>query len=183
MNRNPFIAFLLSGAILCIIFFTWVFITFSFGETFDQYRTNALALFIIIFLFLVVVIYRIRERLKAGEKALAVGASILPVIAFIAALMHYIHYLDHHIPFNQETWNRSVPKPLNMTVSLVKGQTLIGLNALQVKERLGQTIENEGEGPDRHAVSYFIEDNWILLIYFENDRVVKTELRQPWLCV
>jgi hypothetical protein len=180
-----FRALLISALILLLIFFIWIFITFNLGggETFDELKTQAAALLIALGIFLGVVAFRMKTSLKSGQKEAALGSGILPAIAFMMALIHYTHYLNHHIPFNKATWCASEKKPFDMTVSLVKEHQLIGLSKQRVKDLLGPALENEVEHTGYHAITYYVGGSWILTISFKNNKVVETGLRKSLLSI
>lgn len=98
--------------------------------------------------------------------------------------MLYWNGIHYHTQFDKAVWEQDTWKPLNMTATLVKENKLIGMTRQEVKEMLGQGVEEHGNpNTDRGSILYLVKENWTLTIYFQKDKVVDTELRLPWLGV
>ena len=182
---------LLGGLLLGILIFAafllvFVFLTFNLagGETIEQIEHQNLYFMILAAIPAVWLGFRTRHYIKTDQRPRATirGSAALTVV--ICIVVFYIFTMIPHRSFDKDNWLRPDRKPLAMAAELVEDRKLIGLNGKQIEQMLGKPAENS-ENPNsiRGGVSYQVEDGWKMTIYFESDKVVETELRQPFLGV
>ena len=190
MYKHPIISFL-SGLIVCgfvlaLICFLLLCLTFNLagGETLSQTENLRTAYLILTLLLSVFATVIIRAFLRRNKKFTVLGIAILPIVVTVIVTVYYVENINFHTDFNKSVWKPMKWKPFSMSATLVKEHTLIGLTRKQVYDMLGEASEENGMSNDeKDAISYFIENSWTMIIYFEKDRVVSTDLRQPLLCV
>lgn len=189
MKQNPVISYLLalivSAIALAAGFVLYVFIRFNLagGETLEQTETEAIIKLLAAAVPAVLAIYIAQKFFNRGRKAAAYGMSILPIIVLIANIFIYLLNYHYHTPFDKTTWQKAEWKPLNMAATLVKEENkLMGKTRHEIQQMLGTgSSENEQAANGLDAISYIVEKNWTLTIYFQNGVVVKSEMRLPWL--
>jgi putative effector of murein hydrolase LrgA (UPF0299 family) len=187
MRQYPVFSYLaalvISGIMLGAGFILYTMLGFNAGggETLQDRESSALFKLILALIPAIVAIIIGQNFYARGKKAAAYGMSILPVILAIAHIFIYLLNFHYHTPLDTATWKNSEWKPLNMAATLAKEEKLLmGKTKQEIKVLLGEgqeTLENSAN--IQNAVSYFVEEHWQLIIHFENDIVVRTEMRKP----
>jgi hypothetical protein len=182
---------LLGGLLLGILIFAAFLLVFGFltfnlagGETIEQIEHQDLFFMILAAVPVVWLGFRTRHYIRTDQRPRAYirGSAALTVVICIVGF--YIFTLIPHRSFDKDNWLRPDRKPLAMAAELVEDKKLIGMNGKQIEQMLGKPAEkNESPNSVRGGVSYEVEDGWKMTIYFESDKVVETELRQPFLGV
>lgn len=186
MKNNPVISLLfglmITAVILMVLTMLYFFLTFDVagGETLQEIESKRTALLFLTFLIAGLAFLMSRHFFKTGKKYTAVGISILPLIALIGVSIYYIDNYNYSTTFDQTTWKQEKRKPFNMTATLVKDDVLIGLTRLEVKEKLGEGYEEyDNIKTGRGSISYLVENDWTITVYFIEDKTVKANLRLP----
>lgn len=188
MNRSALTAFFvglaISTLIVGIIWLCFLFLTFDLGggETLSQIEDqNVAQLIISILLLTVAVIYALRY-IKRNKRYTAYGIVIIPLAAVFAATFYFWKCNCYNTKFDKAIWIQAGWKPAKMAKTLVKEKALIGLTRAQIKHILGEGTEEYGDkNTDRGSIIHEVEEGWTLSIIFQYDKVVKPELRLPWL--
>jgi len=173
----------ITGVILAVIVLMYFLLTFDLvgGETLNEIENQRIGLLVFSFIIAGFTALVCRRFIKAGNKYTAIGTGILPLIALILVSVYCIRNYNYSIPLDQTIWKQEKFKPFDMSATLVKDNILIGMTRIEVKELLGKGSE-EGFGnvnPNKGCISYLVEEDWELTIYFENDKVIDVELRLP----
>ena len=189
-KQNVYLSFLAgfftSGFILCAVYFAFFFLTFNLGggETIRQIEDQNSIFLIMTVLQAIVIALAIRGLLTKRQAHKACGVGAMSLIIFICAMVYYIDNFIPHNSFETVLWMKSQQKPLGMAATLVEKEKLVGLTRQEIEKLLGKGDEHSGDSnTERGSISYFIENNWTMTVYFEKDRVVSSELRLPWLSV
>ena len=180
-----FNAFLVGAFIFLVIGLLILFISFDLGggETLQQIEAQRMGWLLITLLLAIAAGFIAREYLKNGKRYTPYGIRIVTLICVIGAAIHYSKNLMV-TPFNKTTWQHAEYKPFNMSASLVKRKKLIGLTREQVKNMLGAGAdEREDKTAGDGYIKYWVKESWSLTVYFQNGKVIETELRLPWLGV
>jgi hypothetical protein len=189
-ERSPILSvfhgILISGAILCPVYIVFFFFTFNLagGETIRQIENQNNSFLAMTLVLAIVIVLIIRRLLTKREQNKAYGIGVLSLIVFIGAIGYYIGNFIPHKSFDNLSWMKQHRKPLGMAATLVEEEKLVGLNRQEVEKMLGMGDEKYGDtNTERSSISYLVEDNWTMTVYFEKDKVVSSELRLPWLSV
>lgn len=176
-------SFLASALITALVAVIYLFMTFDLagGETLDVIEGQNIAMFIISLLLLSLAVWFAKVSFRKGRKQVAYGAILFPCLVFIAASVYLIDQNFNYTNFNKSTWQDATSKPEKMAKSLVKEKILIGLTRQQVKEMLGPGSSEYGN--ENGSIEYHVANDWTLTIIFEQNKVVETHLRQPFLGV
>ena len=190
MKKHPIISFfaglIICGLIIGLVYLLALLMTFDLagGETLQQVENQDLALLILTLVLAILVFLTARHYWKKGKKFAAYGISVLPAACLLVIAIYYVNSLNVHAEFNKTVWEQSEWKPFKMSATLVKDKKLIGLTRDQVKQMLGQSSQQYGDkSSERTSMVYPVQNSWTLTIYFQNDRVVDTQLRLPFLGV
>ncbi len=188
MKKQPIFsvisAFLISGVALTLIYFGYFFMTFDLagGETLARIESQKIVLFILTICVLGVTFSLLKYYLSIGKKHTAIGLIILPILLFGAVSYSCLDTFLYQEPFDKTVWLQEKWKPLNMAKTLVKKDELIGLSADQVQKMLGEPNEAySNEENELVYFSYLVEEDWTMLLRFDDKIVVSTNLRLPFL--
>jgi hypothetical protein len=189
MKLGAFVSFLLgfivTGVILAFIFLCLVILTFDLGggKTLGELEAQRALMLSITLLLILVAGSVARDFIKGKKRFVALGIRVMALLCIIVVAGNYIYNLTIPTTFNKTKWEQSDYKPYHMAATLVKRDTLIGLTKQQVKDLLGQGLNRDYESAGAGYQEYLVEDTWKLTLYFEKDKLVRTELRLPWLGV
>jgi len=154
------------------------------GETLQQIEFQNTLLLVTTLLLVLSAAIAARRHFKKGRKYTGYGVSLLPLVAFIIALVYYLDNFTYHKPFDKVTWEKAKMKPLEMAAALVEENKLLGLSRQEVEKKLGPGDENYNNMESgRASISYSVGKEWTLTVYFEKNIVIDAELRLPWLGV
>jgi len=189
LKQNPFISFfaglIITSLIIGLISICILFLTFNLagGETLNQIDGQNVGLFILTIAVLAIAFYFCKKYYTTNKKFTAFGIIITPFFLFIFGIF-YLTSSFKTTKFDKVIWTQNKFKPDDMAKSLVRHNTLIGLTRNQVKTMLGQGSEEYGnENNDRGSILYSVTNGWTLSIIFNKDKVVETQMRQPFLGV
>ncbi|MFT3705554.1 MAG: hypothetical protein QM802_24505 [Agriterribacter sp.] len=175
-----------TAVITSIIGVCFLFITFNLagGETLDQAENANIIRLIVSVLILINAIFISRGYINRNKKYTAYGIIVFPLIVVVMTTAYLIDQNFYHTKFNKTVWGQSECKPERMAKGLVKEKILIGMTRAQVKQMLGNGTEQyEDTSSDKSSMLYLVKNDWTLIVFFEDDKVVKAELRLPFLCV
>lgn len=175
-----------SVAIVGIIYLCFFILTFNLagGETLNQIENQNIVILFISILLSAIAIISARRYFKNNKKYTAFGIAIFPFMVTITAAIYLFAQNLSHTKFDQAIWTQSERKPDKMAKTLAKGKTLIGLTRTQVKQMLGEGVEEYGnKNTERGSIIYHVQNGWTFSVFFQYDKVVETQLRLPWLGV
>lgn len=153
------------------------------GKTLSQIDNQNIALIVLSLIILTIALYFFKKYYKTNKKLTAFGIIIIPLALVITGIF-YLTLSFKTTQFDKAIWTQNKMKPEDMAKSLVRRNTLLGLTRNQVKALLGQGSEEYGnENDDRDSILYSVENGWTLSIIFHKDKVVETQMRQPFLGV
>lgn len=167
-----------------LICFLLLLLTFNLGggETLSEIENQNIARVLVSILLLVVAAIVARNYINSNRKFTALGILVFPAIVVVAATFYLLAHNFYRADFDKAIWIQSERKPEIMAKTLVKDNALIGLTRKQVKEMLGDGVEEKGdEKSERGSIVYLVQDDWTLIVFFQKDKVVETKLRLPWL--
>jgi hypothetical protein len=137
---------LISGVILCPLYFAFFFLTFNLGggETIREIESQNTAFLVLSLVLAIVIAVVIRRLLANREQYKAYGVGALSLIIFIGAIAYYVGNFIPHKSFDNALWIKPHGKSLGMAATLVKEEKLIGLNRQEVEKMLGKGNEEHG---------------------------------------
>jgi len=171
--------------VIGLIGLIYLLLTFSLagGDTLGAKESQDILQLVIALLILVCAILVANLYRQRNKKFTALGIILASLLVSILATVNYLGHNIYHTKFDKEIWTQSKWKPEKMSKTLVREKTLIGMTRMQVKEMLGEGSEESADESKRGSISYLVENNWTLMVFFQNDKVVETKLRQPYLGV
>jgi len=174
--------FLLAGILLelVIIFSAFYLFIYSGGETINEFENQQLRKILLISVISISSVIITRYIIFRERKQIASGMNTLILIVFLFSCYNYAENYVSNIDFDQQAWNLTEEKPLNMSATLFKKNKLIDLNRNQVTDMLGEGFEKYNKENNKLlSIIYLVEGGWKLTIYFTNDHVIKVELKRP----
>ena len=166
------------------LFFLLLTFNLGGGETLSQVENQNIAQLIISIFLLIIAVFSARRYIKNNRRYTAYGIIISPLILIVIATIYLFEHNVYHTKFDKTIWEQSEWKPESMAKTLVKEKVLIGMTRAQVKEMLGEGSKEYGNASsDRGSILYQVKNDWTLIVLFQKDKVVETELRLPYLGV
>lgn len=185
MKANSIISFL-GGLIVCasimgVIYFAVALMTFDLagGDTLQQMEGERAGWFILTIFLTGVSIYIAIEYKKKKRKFTAYGILSVAIIAFAFAAINCSKNIMN-TPFNKQGWEKPGYKPYGMAATIVKMKSLNGRTKKEVLALLGTPDEAyEDKTVAFASLTYRVENDWTLRIYFKNDKVSDADMRLP----
>lgn len=185
-NEHPIGAFILGMAITGFLFglipILYLLLTFDLGggETFQQVQAQRSALLMFVTLLVGISLYSSWKQAKRGKRYLALGILPIPLLALSVVFSSHLLAFHQRTDFDQVVWKQADEKPLGMVLRLLEDGRLIQLTRDELYELLGQP--NDFQSSRRKPPStetIYVEREWLLILHYEDDRVVNCELVQP----
>ncbi|MGB0428940.1 MAG: hypothetical protein ACPGLV_00605 [Bacteroidia bacterium] len=171
----------ITAIILIVIALLYFLMTFNLagGETFQEIEIQRTALLVLAIIIAVLTALVSKRFIRTRRMYTAIGTGILPLVTFIAVTVYYLNNYNYHTNFDQTTWQHKKLKPFDMATTLAKDNELIGMTRTEVKTLLGKGFEkgNDNVNPNKGFITYLVEQDWTLTIFFENDVAVEVKLK------